>query len=73
MGDWYEFEIKIIDGVQVSGFCYQNKETEYQEVFIPFTQSQKQWANEWQHNLNELMEEQKAAIKHWLTKTQPQP
>lgn len=66
MGDWYEFEIRVINGVEVSGFCYQNKDTCYQEVFVEFTESQKQWANEWQRKMNELMANQNAEIKSWI-------
>lgn len=67
MGDWYEFEIRVIDGKEVSGFCYQNEATGWQEVFVEFTESQKRWAEEWTHNVNEMMEAQKEAIKSWLS------
>ena len=67
MGDWYGFEIQVIDGKEVSGFSYQNEATGWKEVFVEFTESQKQWANEWASNMNDLNEMQSEAIKSWIS------
>ena len=67
MGDFYDFDIRIIDGKEVSGFCYQNESTGWKEVFTEFTESQKRWAGEWVVKSNEIADEQAKAIKSWIS------
>ena len=40
MGDYYDFDIRLIDGEEVSGFCYSNANTGWSEVFVQFDEGQ---------------------------------
>lgn len=66
MGDWYDFEIKIIDGVEVSGFCYQNADTGWQEVFVEMTAEQCEKANQIQQEYDAIRQKQRNLIQSWI-------
>ena len=66
MGDYYDFEIKVIDGVEVSGFCYSNKNTGWNEVFVEMTEQQCAVANQIQEKYEAVRQEQQDIIKAWL-------
>ena len=66
MGDWYGFEIRVIDGREVSGFSYQNENTGWNEVFVEMTDDQKAYANEWELRVAKLTKEMESEIKGWI-------
>lgn len=66
MGDWYDFDIRIINGKEVSGFCYCNESTGWQEVFIPMTKEQIAYANQYVKECQILNEKKDKTIKNWL-------
>lgn len=66
MGDYYEFEIQVVDNVERFGFCYQNKNTNYNEIFVELTESQRKMAINWQRKHNDLIKEKDEMIKAFL-------
>ena len=66
MGDWYDFDIRVVDGKEVSGFCYSNNKTGYQEIFVEFTKKQKKLANKWLDKSDKLMDKKGDMIRAWL-------
>lgn len=66
MGDWYDFEIKIIDGKEISGFEYSNPDTGWNPVFVEMTEEQCEAANKWSDKVNALYDEKNALIKSWI-------
>lgn len=66
MGDYYDFEIREIDGKDVAGFCYQNKSTNYKEVFVELSFNQMELAVSWHDKERDLMQEKQRLIKGFL-------
>ncbi len=66
MGDWYEFEIQVIDGKEVPVFCYSNKNSRYTEVIVQLSEHQITLAREWQKKMNALREDKDNLIKGFL-------
>lgn len=66
MGEWYDFEIRVIDGREVSGFVYSNERTGWGEVFVEMTDDQKAYANDYQRRSVELNSEMQSAVKSWV-------
>ena len=66
MGDYYDFEIREIDGKDCIGFCYQNKSTNYEEVFVELSDSQCRMAIKWQKQHNEIWKAKDEMIKSFL-------
>lgn len=67
MGDYYEFEIKIIDGLECEGFIYQNENTGWNEIFVQFTGEQEDQANNMMEKFDSLRLQQTALIKSWIS------
>lgn len=68
MGEWYDFEIRVIDGREVSGFVYSNERTGWSEVFVEMTDDQKAYANDYHRRSVELNNEMQSAVKSWVKK-----
>lgn len=68
MGDWYDFDVRLIDGKEISGFCYQNADTGWQEVFVEMTSQQCNEASQIQKEYEELRKKQYKIIKGWIGK-----
>lgn len=66
MGDYYDFEIQIIDGKETPVFCYQNKNTNYNEVIVQLSESQYEIAKEWHKKHDEILKEKDLIIKGFL-------
>jgi len=66
MGEWYEFEIQLIDGVEKPVFCYANSNTGFNEVIVELSKSQVEVAREWQKRHNALLDEKNNIIKGFL-------
>lgn len=66
MGEWYDFEIRVIDGRDVYGFVYSNERTGWGEVFVEMTDDQKAYANDYQRRSVELNSEMQIAVKSWV-------
>lgn len=66
MGEWYDFEIRIIDGREVHGFEYSNPATGWNPVFVEMTEEQFNDANEWSNKVRSLREEKDSMIKSWI-------
>ena len=66
MGEWYDFEIRVIDGREVSGFVYSNERTEWNEVFVEMTDEQKSYANDHHARSVALHDEMKSTVKSWI-------
>lgn len=66
MGDYYDFEIQVIDGRERPVFCYQNKGTKYQEVIVELSSAQYELAREWHKKHDELIKEKDLLIKGFL-------
>lgn len=65
MGEVYCFDVRIIDGREVFGFCYQSEDTGYNEIFVEMTEEQESLAIEWVGKLDKLHQEQADLIKSW--------
>ena len=68
MGDWYDFEFRVIDGSAVPGFCYSIKENNNSEIFVEMTDEQRNLANLWEVELRALVSKKEAMIKSWIHK-----
>lgn len=68
MGDRYDFEIRIIDGVEVSGFTYQCNESKWQEVFVEMSKEQIEFANSMQIKLEEIDNQISSEVRAWTVK-----
>lgn len=66
MGEWYDFEIRVIDGREVSGFVYSNENTGWSEIFVEMTDDQKTYANDHHRRSVELNDEMKNTVKSWI-------
>lgn len=66
MGDWYDFEIRLIDGIEKRVFCYSNKNTNYSEVVVELSESQLLLARDWHKKIEELELEKNNLIKSFL-------
>ena len=66
MGDYYDFEIQVINGVEKMGFCYQNKDTNYREVFVELSKSQAEIAVKWHKKQDDISKEKDDMIKSFL-------
>lgn len=66
MGDYYDFEIQVIDGKESPVFCYQNKNTNYQEVVVELSSAQYELARAWHKKHDELTKEKDLLIKGFL-------
>lgn len=66
MGDYYDFGFQEVDGYIKSGFVYKNERTGWVEVFVEFTDKQKDLANEWQGKVFDLEDERQSMIKEWV-------
>lgn len=66
MGDYYDFEIREIDGKDIAGFCYQNKSTNYKEVFVELSDAQLRMATEWHKKQDDISKEKDEMIKAFL-------
>lgn len=66
MGEWYDFEIRIIDGREVSGFAYSNERTGWNEVFVEMTSEQKSYATNYHYKCVALQDEMKSTVKNWI-------
>ena len=66
MGDYYEFDCKIIDGKEVYGFVFSNSSTGWNEIFVEFTEEQAEQANEWQDKVHQLDLEREEMIASWI-------
>ena len=66
MGDYYDFEIREMDGKDIIGFVYQNKSTNYQEVFVELSDSQCRMAILWHRKNDDVMKEKDEMIKAFL-------
>lgn len=65
MGEWYDFEIRVVDGREVSGFVYSNERAGWGEVFVEMTDEQKAYANDYHKRSVELSGEMKNTVKSW--------
>jgi len=65
MGDRYDFEIRVIDGIEVSGFTYQCNESKWQEVFVEMSQEQIDFANSIQIELEEINNKIDVEVRTW--------
>lgn len=63
MGDYYDFETKIIGGKEVSGFVYKNESTGWNEIFVQMTDEQCEIANNFEDRFNKIKEEMRDYIK----------
>jgi len=68
MGDYYDFELRDIDGKEVAGFVYQNAQTEYKEVFVELSFSQMELAAAWRNREIDMIQEKERLIKGFLGK-----
>ena len=66
MGDYYDIEIRLIDGKEKQVFVYSNKNTNYNEVVVEMSESQYEMASEWQKKLDKLIIEKDLMIKSFL-------
>lgn len=66
MGDYYDFEIQTIDGKDVPVFCYQSKDTGYQEVIVQLSPAQHELAVIWHKKHDKLIKEKDLMIKSFL-------
>tara|TARA_R110002020_G_C15924017_1_gene743153 strand:- start:72 stop:278 length:207 start_codon:yes stop_codon:yes gene_type:complete len=66
MGDYYDFEIREIDGKEVAGFVYQNLQTEFKEVFVELSFNQMELAVNWHNRERDLMKEKQRLVKGFL-------
>ena len=66
MGEWYEFEIKIVDGREVFGFCYQNENTGWKEIFVEMTADQREVANQLLDEYEAIRQRQRKIIRGWI-------
>jgi hypothetical protein len=66
MGDYYDFAFQEVNGYLKSGFIYKNKKTNWNEVFVEFTDKQKDLANELQGKVFDLEDERQTMIKGWV-------
>tara|TARA_R110002020_G_scaffold247219_2_gene461149 strand:+ start:263 stop:469 length:207 start_codon:yes stop_codon:yes gene_type:complete len=66
MGDYYDFEIREIDGKDRTGFCYQNKSTNYKEVFVELSDAQCRMAIRWHKKQDDILKEKDEMIKAFL-------
>jgi len=66
MGDYYEFDIRMIDGKEVSGFCYQSEATGWNEIFVQFTDEQAEQANKHEVKVQALNLLRELLIKSWI-------
>ena len=66
MGDWYDFEIRDIDGKEVAGFSYQNKATGWKEVFIEMSPNQLLMAQDHMNKTRDLERSKNTLIKSFL-------
>ena len=66
MGDYYEFNIQIIDGKDTPVFCYQNKNTNYEEVIVQLSSAQYEIASDWEKKHTNLLKERDVLIKSFL-------
>jgi hypothetical protein len=66
MGDYYDFEIQIIDGKDTMVFCYQNKGTGYEEVIVQMSEQQCNLAIGWHKKHSDIIKEKDVLIKSFL-------
>lgn len=66
MGDYYDFEIRDIDGKEVAGFVYQNSQSNYKEIFIELSFNQMELAVAWHNKEKDLMRQKERLIKGFL-------
>ena len=66
MGDWYDFEVRDVDGEEVAGFSYQSKSTEWQEVFVELSPNQLLMAQEYMNKIKVLERSKDILIKSFL-------
>lgn len=66
MGDHYDFGFEEVNGYLKAGFIYKNARTNWNEVFVEFTDEQKDKANEWQGKSFDLEDERSEMIKGWI-------
>tara|TARA_R110002020_G_scaffold472219_1_gene699988 strand:+ start:493 stop:699 length:207 start_codon:yes stop_codon:yes gene_type:complete len=66
MGDYYDFEIREIDGKEVAGFVYQNCSTGFKGVFVDLSFNQMELAVAWHNKERDLMQEKQRLIKGFL-------
>lgn len=66
MGDYYDFEVQVIDGKEVPVFCYQNKDTGYNEVVVQLSKAQYEMAKEWHRKHDAILKEKDLMIKGFL-------
>lgn len=66
MGEWYDFEIRFIDGREVSGFSYADEDTGWNDIFVEMTEDQCNLANKWQQRATELHDIKMDMIKGWI-------
>jgi hypothetical protein len=63
MGEFYEFDARIIDGNIVYGFVYRNKNTGWNDVFVEFDESQKTEADKLTAEMDLVREKQSEFLK----------
>lgn len=66
MGDYYDFEIQVIDGKEVPVFVYKNKNTNYEEIVVQLSDSQYELAKKWHKRMDQLSKEKNELIKGFL-------
>ena len=66
MGDYYDFEIREIDGKKSNWLCYQNKSTGYKEIFVELSDAQCRMAIRWHKKQDDILKEKDEMIKAFL-------
>jgi hypothetical protein len=67
MGDWYEFGFIVVDGEDVAGAIFQNKDSGYRAMEFQLTEAQKLLVNEWVKKQQAIENEKDEMIKSFIT------